>query len=61
MATSSITNTIIITDPQKAEAFANAVEAAAKTPMRRPERKLHFVTDQGELKQLLQRRKELHG
>ena len=61
MATSSITDTIIITDPKHAERFADAVEEAAKNPLGRPERNLWFVDDKEELRQLMKKRKELHG
>lgn len=61
MATSSITETIVITDPKQAEAFANAVEEAAKTPLGRPQRPLRFVSDKEEIRQLMKKRKELHG
>mgnify|MGYP000279712887 CR=1 FL=1 len=61
MATSSITDTVIITDPKQAEAFADAVEEASKAPLEYPQKSLWFVTDKEEIRRLMKRRKELHG
>lgn len=61
MATCSITDPIVITDPVQAELFANAIEEAAMTPLRHPQIPAVFVNDREELKELMRRRKELHG
>ncbi len=61
MAISSITDTIIITDSKQAERFADAVEEAAINPLGRPKRNLWFVDNKEELRQLMKKRKELHG
>ena len=61
MATSSITHTIVLSDPKQVEAFVNAAEEAEKHPLKRPQRPLRFVNDEEELRQLMKKRKELHG
>lgn len=61
MATSSITETLVITDPKQAEAFADAVETCLKHPMKRTEKKLWFVESKEEFARLMKRREELHG
>ena len=37
MATSSIFHNVVITDPKKAEAFIDAIEASIADPYKRPE------------------------
>lgn len=61
MATSSITDTIVISDPKQAEAFAYAIEEAEKTPLRHPQTPVKFVNDREELIQLMKKRKQIHG
>lgn len=61
MATSSITHTIVISDPKQAEAFVNAMEEAEKHPLECTQRPLRFVNDEEEIRQLMKKRKELHG
>lgn len=53
MATSSITETLVITDPKQAEAFADAVETCLKHPMKRTEKKLWFVESKEEFARLM--------
>ena len=61
MATSSITDTIVITDTKQAEAFAKAIEEAEKTPLRRSQTPVQFVNDREELIELMKKRKQVHG
>ena len=61
MATSSITDNIVISDPKQAEAFADAVEEAAKHPLRPQNSGIRIITDRKEFVRLMKRRKELHG
>lgn len=54
MATSSIFTNVKITDPKKAEAFINALDAAANAPRERKERKeSHILTDHEAIKRLM--------
>ena len=61
MATSSITDNIVITDPKQAEAFAAALEEAEKNPLRRSQGSVKFINSREELIQLMEKRKRLHG
>lgn len=60
MATSSITDNIVIRDPEQLEKFADAVEAASKTPLQHKKPSVRMVTDQKELIQLMEKRRQLH-
>lgn len=54
MATSSILHNIVITDPQKAEAFINALEASANDPKRVPSGPIaQQLTDPDEIRKFL--------
>lgn len=61
MATSSITHNIVISDLKQAEAFANAVEEASKSPLGPVQTPVWIVNDREELARLMKKRKELHG
>ncbi|MDO4293331.1 MAG: hypothetical protein Q4C65_08930 [Eubacteriales bacterium] len=61
MATSSITDNIVIRDPKQAEAFADAVEEAAKHPLEKKKTSVRIVRDRAEAALLMKRWKELHG
>lgn len=54
MPTSSIFTNVKITDPEKAEAFINALDVAANTPRDRKERKgSHILTDHDAIRRLM--------
>ena len=54
MPTSSIFTNVKITDPEKAEAFINALDAAANATYERKERKeSHIVTDHEAIRRLM--------
>ena len=54
MPTSSIFTNVKITDSEKAEAFINALDAAANAPYKRKERKeSHIVTDHEAIRRLM--------
>lgn len=54
MATSSIFTNVKITDPKKAEAFINALDAAANAPREQKERKeSHILTDHDAIRKLM--------
>lgn len=61
MATSSITDNIVIRDPKQVEAFADAVEKAAQNPLGRRTTSVRMVRDKGEFIQLMEKRRQLHG
>ncbi len=61
MATSSITDNIVICDPKQVEAFADAVEKAAQNPLERRTTSVRMVKDKAEFIQLLEKRRQLHG
>ena len=61
MATSSITDNIVIRDPQQVEAFADAVEKAAQNPLGGRTTSVRMVRDKGEFIQLMEKRRQLHG
>ena len=57
MATSSIFTNVKITDPKKATAFINALDAAANAPREPKERKeSHILTDHEEIRKLMSKR-----
>lgn len=54
MATSSILTNIKITDPQKAEDFAEALDISAHEPERRPSKQIiPLVTNIGEIRKFM--------
>lgn len=54
MPTSSIFTNVKITDPEKAEAFINALDAAANAPYERKERKeSHILIDHDAIRRLM--------
>lgn len=56
MPTSSIFNNVKITDPEKAEAFINALDEAANNPPVRKERtESHILTNHEEIRKLMER------
>ena len=61
MATSSITDNIVIRDPKQAEAFADAVEEAAKHPLGPQNSGIRVLTDPDEIMMYMKRWKERHG
>ena len=61
MATSSITDNIVIRDPQQVEEFADAVEKASQNPLGRRTTSVRMVRDKGEFIQLMEKRRQLHG
>ena len=57
MATSSIFANVKITDPKKAEAFINALDAAANSPKANAKEATHsLVTDPEKLKMMMDKR-----
>lgn len=57
MATSSIFAQVKITDPKKAEAFVNALEASANDPKRKPTAPvIPTVTDLDEIRKIVAKR-----
>ena len=61
MATSSITDNIVIRDLQQVEAFADAVEKTSQNPHGRRTTSVRMVRDKGEFIQLMEKRRQLHG
>ncbi len=61
MATSSITDNIVIRDPKQVEAFADAVEKAAQNPLGHRTTAVRMVKDKTEFIQLMEKRRRLHG
>lgn len=61
MATSSITDNIVIRDPRQVEAFADAVEKAAQNPLGPRTTSVRMVKDKAEFIQLMEKRRKLHG
>ena len=56
MPTSSIFTNVKITDPEKAEAFINALdEAANNTPVRKERTESHILTNHEEIRKLMER------
>ena len=59
MATSSIFANVKITDPRKAEAFINALDAAANTPKKDAKVPTNsLVTDEEKIKMMMAKRKK---
>ena len=59
MATSSIFANVKITDPKKAEAFINAMDAAANLPRKSTQMKTHYlVSDPEKIKEMIAKRKK---
>lgn len=59
MATSSIFANVKITDPKKAEAFINALDASANSQKKSAKALAHtLVTDPGEIRKLMAKRAE---
>lgn len=57
MATSSIFANVKITDPKKAEAFINALDASANEPKKKAAAPTHaFVTDANEIRRMMVKR-----
>lgn len=57
MATSSIFANVKITDPKKAEAFINALDASAKEPKKKMSVSEHmFVHDSDEIRRMMAKR-----
>lgn len=57
MATSSIFANVKITDPKKAEAFINALDASANEPKKKAAAPAHtFVTDANEIRRMMAKR-----
>lgn len=57
MATSSIFANVKITDPKKAEAFINALDASANDPRKKAAAPAHaFVTDANEIRRMMAKR-----
>lgn len=57
MATSSIFANVKITDPKKAEAFINALDASANDPKKKAAAPTHaFVTDVNEIRRMMAKR-----
>ena len=56
MATSSIFTNVKITDPKKAEAFINALDASANEPKKAKTVELSLVTDLNELRRMMAKR-----
>lgn len=61
MATSSITDNIVITDPKQAEAFAAALEEVERSPFRPSQVSVKVINNRKELTELMEKRKRLHG
>lgn len=61
MATSSITDNIVIRDPKQVEAFAEAVDRASKNPLEYRTSSVRMVKDKAEFIQLMKKRRQLHG
>lgn len=56
MATSSIFTNVKITDPKKAEAFINALDASANEPKKAKTVEPSLVTDLNELRRMMAKR-----
>lgn len=61
MATSSITDHVVIDDPKQVEAFASAVESAVQHPLSVKKIGIRMVTDRAEFMRLMEKRRELYG
>lgn len=61
MATSSITDNIVIQDPKQVEALDEAVEKAAQNPLECRTTSVRMVKDRAEFIRLMEKRRKLHG
>ena len=61
MATSSITDNIVIRDPQQVEAFEDAVGKKSQNRLGDRTTSVRVVRDKGEFIQLMEKRRQLHG
>jgi len=61
MATSSITENIVISNPKQVSEFADAVDKAAQNPLRHRTTSVRMVKDKAEFIQLMEKRRQLHG
>lgn len=61
MATASITDNIVIKDPEYVKAFADAVEEAFHSPLPHKNPPVRMVTDKDEIRQFMMKRRQLHG
>jgi len=61
MATSSITDNIVIRDPKHVEAFADAVDKASQNPLEHRATSVRMVKDKAEFIRLMKKRKQLYG
>ena len=53
MATSSILTNVVIRDPKKAEAFADALEASSRDPKRKPSAPIPVLGDADAIRRFL--------
>ena len=62
MQNSSIVTNVKITNPEKAEAFINALDEAANAPYKKMERgEPHILTDHEEIRKLMERRRNVQS
>ena len=61
MATSSITDNIVIRSPKQVEAFADAVDKAYQNPLGYRTTSVRMVKDKAEFVQLMMKRRQLRG
>ena len=62
MQNSCIVTNVKITNPKKAEAFINALDAAANAPYKKKERgESHILTDHEETRKLMERRRNVQS
>ena len=62
MPNSSIITNVKITNPEKAEAFINALDEAANAPYKKMERgEPHILTDHEEIIKLMERRRNVQS
>lgn len=61
MATSSITDNIVIRGTKQVEAFADAVDQAVRNPLDSKATSVRMVKDKAEFIQLMKKRRQLHG
>ena len=61
MATSSITHNFILTDQDKIEKFAKALEEAANDPTKPISDKFRYLQDPDELREFMQKVKRANG
>ena len=62
MQNSCIVTNVKITNPEKAEAFINALDEAANAPYKKMERgEPHILTDHEEIRKLMERRRNVQS